>query len=310
MSGLAGRLWTAAFAARVRLVKPAFDPAARASAAARPSPPRRAAGRALAAAARILPFPPAEGLGPPVSGAPPRRIWMLWHDGEAAAPPLVRACIESWRRLNPGWEVVVLDHAAACGLVDLSHMPPDAGLSHHADMLRVDLLAREGGVWADATCLCARPLDAWLPARMTEGVFAFARPAPDRPAASWFLAARPGAPLMAAWARAARDCWAIRGRTDHYFALHYLFEWLLLADRRLAASWAAVPSLPAGPAHRLQAWLKGDGSDPALRARAAAALADPETPVHKLDWRIEDGGARLARALAELGSTSAADGAF
>ena len=266
----------------------------------RPSRPRRVAGRALGLLAGIAPFPPAAGLSTAAQADMPRVIWMLWHAGEAQAPPLVAACIASWRRLNPGWEVRVLDADSAAALVDLSHMPPDAGLSHHADMLRVELLARKGGVWADATCLCARPLDDWLPARMGAGVFAFTNPAPDRPAASWFLAARPGAPLMVAWARAARDCWTIRGRTDHYFVLHYLFEWLLLADRRLAAAWAATPALPAGPAHVLQAWLKSGGTDPTLRARAAAALARPEVPVHKLDWRIEDGAAKLDRALRDL----------
>src|SRR5262245_9420142 len=38
-----------------------------------------------------------------------KTIWTLWYQGVRDAPPLVRACMDSWRRLNPGWRVVALD---------------------------------------------------------------------------------------------------------------------------------------------------------------------------------------------------------
>ena len=38
-----------------------------------------------------------------------RTIWTLWHQGFADAPPLVQACLEFWRRFNPGWRIVALD---------------------------------------------------------------------------------------------------------------------------------------------------------------------------------------------------------
>ena len=63
--------------------------------------------------------------------------------------------------------------------------------NHRANVLRMELLARHGGVWVDATCFCVRPLDEWLPAQMSSGFFAFARPARSRLLANWFLAARP-----------------------------------------------------------------------------------------------------------------------
>ena len=56
-----------------------------------------------------------------------------------------------------------------------------------ADQIRIEILHLHGGVWADATTICAKPLDEWLPERMGTGFFAFERPAQDRMIASWFL---------------------------------------------------------------------------------------------------------------------------
>lgn len=48
-------------------------------------------------------------------------------------------------------------------------IPPAA----ESDILRLYLLKKYGGVWVDATNLCRRPLDAWLPSAACEGFFAF-----------------------------------------------------------------------------------------------------------------------------------------
>jgi hypothetical protein len=68
-----------------------------------------------------------------------------------------------------------------------------------ADQIRIELLNVHGGVWADATTMCALPLDHWLPQRMQTGFFAFERPTPDRLIASWFLAASLPCNIVAKW---------------------------------------------------------------------------------------------------------------
>lgn len=275
---------------------------------------RRRAGRALRGLAPLIPFPPsAETAAPPAP--PPRIIWTYWHSGEAEAPPLVRTCIDSWRERNPRWEVVVLDEGSAAGR--LGGTKPPANARAFANLLRLELLAREGGAWTDATVLCARPLDDWLPACLEqEGFFAFRHLAGDRPLASWFLASRPGDRTARVWARGLRTLQRLRpADAERRQAMHRLFAWTLSADRGVRAAWDRVPRLhpwPDGPAHEararrgappaLQAWLR-DGRDPELRALAAGALADPRLPAHKLDWRIENGGARLHAALAELATS-------
>lgn len=130
----------------------------------------------------------------------PKVIWFLWLQGLDNAPPLVRACHDSWRARNPGWRVMCLDedtlraHASAdYSSGHLARLIPQ----HRAGLLRFDLLAHHGGVWADATTYCVRPLDAWLPPNMGSGFFAFRRPGPDRVISTWFLAATAGNLLAA-----------------------------------------------------------------------------------------------------------------
>ena len=124
---------------------------------------------------------------------PPRTIWILWFQGWDRAPEIVSACRRSWEDLNPGWDVRALSNAELPHL--LGHDSPlraNAGAwftpQAHSDLVRIDLLARYGGVLVDATALCAKPLDDWLPDVMGSGFFAFDAPAPDRMISSWFLA--------------------------------------------------------------------------------------------------------------------------
>ena len=113
-----------------------------------------------------------------------KTVWMYWHQGWDDAPPIVQACRNSWERLNPGYEVRALDRHSMFEHVDLpAGVGPDRDdltLTKLSNVIRLRLLARHGGVWADATVLCAWPLDDWLPHRLGEGFFAFKEPGPGR----------------------------------------------------------------------------------------------------------------------------------
>ncbi len=179
-----------------------------------------------------------------------RTIWTLWLQGRSLAPPVIQHCIASWEQRNPTWEVRVLD-AATVGryvdvgdAVDLEHQAVTA--ASLSDIVRILLLREYGGVWVDASLLCLRPLDDWLEPCTAEGFFAFSDPGPDRPVASWFLAAVEDDPLCVAWTDATADFWRGRVRSDDYFWFHHLFTSLLDTDRSFRDQWARVPKVDAG----------------------------------------------------------------
>ncbi|MDX3901012.1 MAG: capsular polysaccharide synthesis protein [Sphingobium sp.] len=214
-------------------------------------------------------------------------IWSCWFQGREAAPHLVRRCLESWEAQNPGWEMRVLDagsalhHAPALADFDLDRRSVTA--ASLSDLLRLSLLHEYGGVWLDATVFCNRPLDDWLPDCMEEGFFAFHRP--DRPLASWFLAAVPHDPIIARWLTAATDYWTDRSEADDYFWVHNLFGQLLANDPQVAATWARVRRHSAMPPHQIQ------DLGMLTSATEAAHLVDWSLPLFKLTYRYPEGEA-------------------
>lgn len=124
----------------------------------------------------------------------PKIIWFVWFQGLDKAPYVVRRCHESWVKQNPGWTVRCLDEKMVSKFASVDYFSGNIGSvspQHRSGLLRYDLLAHHGGVWADATTFCNRPLDEWLPKKMKSGFFAFHRPGPDRIVSTWFLASKP-----------------------------------------------------------------------------------------------------------------------
>ncbi len=211
----------------------------------------------------------------------PRILWSYWKQGEYSAPELVKSCIASWRALNPGWDIRILDERSVPRFAGMSGLPQAISVQGYSDVLRVRLLDEYGGVWADATTLCTRPLDHWLPPLMQSGFFAFSRPGPDRVIASWFLASERGGALIRAWRRATDRHWRAAHRAYHYYWLHYLFEWVTLWNPEARALWARTPHVSADGPHLVQRGLRrGFGTN---RLREETSL--DAVPIHKLTWR-------------------------
>jgi tetratricopeptide (TPR) repeat protein len=98
----------------------------------------------------------------------PHLIHQFW---DHEVPPDIERFMQSWRRLNPGWEVRLFDDQQAREM--LARTMPSAVLAAYrrcaepaqrADLFRLALLAQHGGVYADADDRCLRPLDEFLPA--------------------------------------------------------------------------------------------------------------------------------------------------
>lgn len=187
----------------------------------------------------------------------PRIIWMLWFQGWDRAPYVCRNCKKSFELWNPGWEVRALDEkilpdvlgdyckqfTAVCKAnnplapLGMSWIPPASA----ADVLRLFLLQRYGGVWADATILCRKPLDEWIDdaAASADGFFAFApEKGAEIPIMSSFLASKPHHPLVEAWQERVHLHWQHQQRPDlEYFWLHLLFGQLVQDNRAIKDVW-------------------------------------------------------------------------
>lgn len=156
-----------------------------------------------------------------------KNIWMYWHSGFADAPPLVRICVESWQRRNPGWTVRVLDDTSLSQWIDMQDVRdcnPRITIQAFADVLRWRLLARHGGIWADATLYCSSPLHGWLPRQLeASALFVFRIPEVFL-FHSWFVASRSDSCIVPAMVDEMTAFTCRYGGFRHYFDLRGLWR--------------------------------------------------------------------------------------
>lgn len=223
----------------------------------------------------------------------PQIIWTYWGQGEAEAPEVVRRCIDSWRDLNPGWEVRVLDTETAPDFVDVSDVPAHLPWRFSANAVKLRLTQRYGGVWADPTVLCHRPLEGWMPLHTMSGFFVLSDPAPDRWFDNWFIISEPEGEIISIWERLyTRYLRGLRYMPDKYFMLIYVLQWHLKTHPKALLTWNRGAKLPAPPSFVLMAALEGL-VDPAL-ARSVVAQG---YPISKLKWKFPGGAAEIDRIL-------------
>jgi Mannosyltransferase OCH1 and related enzymes len=229
----------------------------------------------------------------------PKKIWFLWLQGFDDMPYLVQKCWASWQRHNPDWEIIFLDKNNIYEYIDVQSIIEDRNTSIYAasrsDIIRINLLAKYGGIWVDATCFCQQPLDNWLHKYLEQGFFAFHRPGYDRMFSSWFLAAYENNPLVKEYCKIVNEFWPenknikmwqdrpwvywfllkfkIHGylkknptlwyhpillkwaKVYPYFWFFYLFEKAYHANDIIKKNWDAVPKLTADIPHKI--WLFG-----------------------------------------------------
>ena len=219
----------------------------------------------------------------PRRGEVPKVIWMLWQQGWDEAPDVVRSCADSFARCNPGWDVRLIGETDIAKLAPryAEVKAPEKLRTATSNMARLALLEAQGGVWADATLFCQRPLDDWLPGFVQSGFFVFHKPRPYRQSDIWFLAASKGTPVVSRWFDLARTYWSCFSFPHHYYWLEYLFELLIENDPEVAHVWDETPRLTG-----LAPLLVGRNPFAESPPQALAdLLADKKVPVHKLSHK-------------------------
>lgn len=81
----------------------------------------------------------------------PNVIYTYWHD-ENNIPETVNKCIQSWKKHNPTYKIVVLNSSNLQDYIPFD-MDLPAAKTHQqkADFIRIYVLAHNGGFWLDAT---------------------------------------------------------------------------------------------------------------------------------------------------------------
>lgn len=170
----------------------------------------------------------------------PKIIWILWLQGWDKAPYIARKVRESWEKHNPGWEVRAIS-ADSEYLRDVQSVENKA---HTADILRLYLLEKYGGVWADSTLLCMRSLDSWLPDMTRDcDMWMYHCGGSCDLASIWFMAAKPGSVIIKEWKKQSDEYWKDRREAHVYHWMDYVFNDVMMKDPRIQEEWAKVPKI-------------------------------------------------------------------
>ena len=193
------------------------------------------------------------------------RIFTIWFQGEEAAPELVKAC---WRsiRTHCTQELVVLDAKTVFDWIELPEYVIEkwkAGKirpAHFADICRIELLYRYGGLWMDATDFVFAPMPQWL---MDLDFFVFMSGNLQRGSYSYiqncFIRGRKGNYLLKAWREAVLAYWKNEDSTIDYFVHQLIFKKVVQNNKKAAECFAKMPSVNQDPTHTI--WF-GHASDP------------------------------------------------
>ena len=182
-----------------------------------------------------------------------KTIWLLWLQGWGEQVPyLIRRVSESWIHNNPDYKV---NHISMANLKDYLDGPELEYMSkvttHQAlsDIIRLSLLAKYGGVWADATMLCMQPLSAWAEEKLAPSqIWMYhgqgGKMHPLCGPSSWFiLVAHANHEIITKWKQACDTFWTARCMTQQleYFWMDGLFKSLYHSDMSFKRLWDKVP---------------------------------------------------------------------
>ena len=177
-----------------------------------------------------------------------KTIWLLWLQGWDSAPWLAQQVKQSWEINNPGWTVaLVTNDNLKTYVTDIDYVYRDT-ISPQAksDIIRLALLNKYGGVWADATLLCMKPLDSWVQDAIQPSSFWMYHGTGGQMdikhgPASWFIVSVAGSPIISKWKAGCDAYWKDRNSTGDYFWMDGIFKRLFETDQQFKNEWDRVP---------------------------------------------------------------------
>ncbi len=254
----------------------------------------------------------------------PRIIWIMWYQGFDEAPEVVQKCLASWKKYNPTWKIISLDKNNLENNINLRDVVDihrkDISIQEVSNIVRINLLAKYGGVWVDATCFCCQSLDDWIDYYASSGFFAFNKPGRDRLLSNWFLASGKNCYLTAVMCRENNLFWSSNYFTNQqsnygritvwilakvlnrnsyttrwwfsflilkvfkvypYFTVHYLFSEIIRKDDLCKKIWNETRKISADIPHKLQRV----GLLQALPEEIKEDIDSRKAPLYKLTWK-------------------------
>ncbi len=212
----------------------------------------------------------------------PKIIWTCWWQGKENLPPVVKHCIESIRRYCPDYELRVITSENMEQYVKLpdyimqKHRKGYIPNAHFADILRLVLLSKYGGIWMDSTVFLTAPLSDII---LSAPFFAF-HCHEQYQFQIWFIKAAPNNILVHNLQKLLLEYWKYENRVIHYFFGYALFDLMVENNAECARQWAQTPLIYDDCYE-----LANNFFEPYTEQKWAEIKA--KTFIHKLSWKYK-----------------------
>ncbi|MDR3126127.1 MAG: capsular polysaccharide synthesis protein [Rickettsiales bacterium] len=190
-------------------------------------------------------------------------IWQFWNDGIENAPPIVKACAATVDKYPGGGmrhkilsDADIEKYAGLPGFIIDKYRRGKISRAFFSDIARAALLARHGGIWADASDFFTAP----APKEIMEAEFFMFRTGPYAPdemgsphayVQSCFIRSRKGNYLIRATLYLIYKFLEREAALTDYFQFHIIFRAIAMHDPRGRTEWAKAPAMLQRLTHQL-----------------------------------------------------------
>lgn len=217
-----------------------------------------------------------------------KTIYILWYQGFNNAPDLVNKCVNSWKYYNPDWTIILLDESNYTKYANINKYlditKKNISLTHLSDIIRLLILKKYGGIWADATTFCNKSLDEWLQNYINEGFFAFDKPWSNLILNTWFLYGGKNSYIIEKWLQLTIKYYKINDSAHTYFIHNYLFQDLYRENKIFKEIWDKVPKISGIGAR----YVFEKGFFNKIDDEIKKSITSKITPVYKLTYKCDN----------------------
>lgn len=186
------------------------------------------------------------------------KVWVFWYQGLENAPDLIKKCVESTRKAFKDKEVVVLtkdnykDYVQFPEYINKKFEKGIISYTHFSDLLRIELLARYGGTWCDATLFFTGEVPEYV---TNSDLFVFKYIELDRNdnpsivASNWFISAKSNNNIIVTTRDLLFEYYKRERFVKNYYFFHLFFK---LVTDKYNDEWNNVPTFSNVNPHILQ----------------------------------------------------------
>lgn len=163
---------------------------------------------------------------PYISTEENKTVWFCWLQGLENAPELVQACYDYMCKNLKDYRIIVVTENNFRQYTDIPTFIIDKWKkkiitnTHFSDILRVELLTKNGGIWIDSTVLCTSNLPNYVSGSDFFVFSAEYRNDETSMLSSWFIKSGKNHPILLAAREMLHKYWANNNKLIHYFLFH------------------------------------------------------------------------------------------